>query len=149
MSKKQVQYVVKRGIVDKVDYNGDGFINENDDFVFKYVNGKEVSRMPLNAKVQERVTDILNKDIETSRNVPRNQTQRIIYTNMPHANTSNPPPVVFKDDTGFVQSFKQGLGAGVGVTAGNAAVEGIVSVFDGFFSSGGGAKKRRANKPRK
>jgi hypothetical protein len=145
MPKEVVQYVVRRGVTDNKDYNGDGIINDNDDYVFKYVNGKEVSRRPLNERVQEQVTDILYQDREASRGVSRNQMQRIVYQQEKPASN---PPLVFQNDTGLVQSFKQGLGAGAGVAAGTAAVDGIVSVFDGMFSNGEGGGGRR-RKPRK
>lgn len=137
---EQVQYVIKRGITDGIDYNMDGVIDENDDIVVKMVNGKEVGRRLLNEPVREKVEKIIEKDVRQSMKMANPpETQRIVYERMPPANMANPPPVVIKDETTFGQHVKAGAGLGVGF----AAVNLIGDVLGGLFSNNGGKSKKR------
>lgn len=120
---QRVQYVIRRGVDDNVDYNMDGKIDENDDIVIKYVNGKEVSRRPLNARTERKIGQALMRTPAP----PGEPQQRIVYQRVPRT----AGPVVVKDDSSFGHFIK----AGAGLTVGNMAVEGLVGALGSLFSS--------------
>ena len=134
-----VQYIIKRGVQDNQDYNQDGVIDEYDDFVFKYVDGVEVERRPLNAKVQNQIKNIIERDMAASRELPASQLQRVVYERSPPQTMANPPPVVIKEETSFGQHVK----AGAGDMIGRVAVIGIANVLGSLFKNDGGRGKKR------
>lgn len=122
-----VQYVIKRGLVDNMDYNKDGVIDEYDDFVFKYVDGVEVERKPLNTKIQKQLDKIMYP--KTPQYQDEDEMQRVVYHRMPPQHMAHPPPFVVKDETRFGQHIK----AGAGDMIGRVAVLGAVNVLAGVF----------------
>lgn len=128
--KNNVQYVIRRGIDDNIDYNNDGVIDRNDDIVVKYVNGKEVERKPLSKKVMNSMLKVIAKQ-----NDPTDDKQRVVYQRMPKqatrtaGNTTQPSPVVVQNESSFGQYVK----AGAGLTLGQMAVQGVASVLGGLF----------------
>lgn len=140
-----VQYVIRRGIIDGVDYNRDGVIDENDDVVVKYVDGTPVEQIPLNKADAKHLAKIMSKPVANDE-----PSQRIVYTRMPNAaNMNNPPPVIIKDQTGFVNSFKNAAGTGAGFAVGQGVVEGAFGFLGSLFSNDGGGRRRAAKKHRK
>lgn len=140
-----VQYIVRRGLVDGVDYNGDGVIDENDDVVVKYIDGKAVEQVPLKKSDAKQLTKIMTQ--QPTQDEPM---QRIIYNRAPNAaNMENPPPVIIKDQTGFVQGFKNAAGTGAGFAVGQGVVEGAFGLLGSLFSNDGGGKKRRRRRSQK
>jgi hypothetical protein len=127
-SKKEVvQYVIRRGIDDRVDYNMDGIIDEYDDIVIKMVNGKEVERRPLNKKVEQEIRTYVRR--MSARPTPRDEMQRVVYERMPPQNMANPPPVIIKDETSLGQHMKAGFGMGIGF----AVADGVANIVGGLF----------------
>lgn len=122
-----IQYVIRRGIDDKIDYNMDGVIDEYDDIVIKLVNGKEVERRPLNKKIEQKITSLVRR--MSARPTPRDEMQRVVYERMPPQNMTNPPPVIIKDETSLGQHMKAGFGMGIGF----AAADGIAGIVGSLF----------------
>ncbi len=122
-----IQYVIRRGVDDNVDYNMDGVIDEYDDIVIKMVNGKEVERRPLNKKVEQQITSFVRR--MSARPTPRDEMQRVVYERMPPQNMANPPPVIIKDETSLGQHIKAGVGLGIGF----AVVDGVANIVGSLF----------------
>lgn len=140
-----VQYIIKRGVYDNQDYNQDGVIDEYDDFVFKYVDGVEVDRRPLNSKVQNKIQSVIEKDMVASEGLPSSQLQRVVYERSPPQTMANPPPVIIKEETTFAQHVK----AGAGDMLGRVAVIGIANILRSLFESEGGRSRLRKKQKRK
>lgn len=140
MSKPVVQYVVKYGTVDGIDYNNDGHIDEEDVVVVKMVNGKEVGRTLLNKTTEDKMKRV----IYASPVQQGDEMTRVVYNRMPPANAENPPPVVFKEQTEFGQYVKQGAGHELGAIA----VAGCFELLGSLFSSGGGGSGRGRSRGR-
>jgi hypothetical protein len=137
-----VRYEIRNGIIDNVDYNGDGKIDSDDTIVVRYINNKPDQQAVLTKKNEARILKIINdqklKDQKAIRQspkvIPNNVVapqQRIVYHRSP---PRDPPPVIIRDDTTFGQNVKNGVGLGIGVTVGQAAVHGIVGVLGSMFS---------------
>ena len=135
--KNNVQYVIRRGLIDGVDYNNDGVIDKKDDIVVKYVNGVEVERKPLTKKVEKQMKAIVEKDKATT--ITSKQQVRVVYERVPRSkrrSNSNmyddeegPSPVVVKNESTFGHYIK----AGAGMTLGSMAVNGIANALGGLF----------------
>ena len=123
----RIQYVIKRGITDGIDYNNDGTINEHDDIVVKYVNGKEVGRRLLNPKTEKQLARVIMKNPKTQ----KEPTQRVVYKRMPSQQAAAPSPVIIKDESTFGHYVK----AGAGLELGSSAVDGALGVLGDMFSS--------------
>lgn len=139
-----VQYVIKRGIVDNIDYNMDGVIDDLDDIVVKMVDGKEVARRPLNEPVRDRIINVLEKDRRLSMKGENQDMQRMLYQRMPSANVENPPPVVIKQESSFGEYVKMGAGE----MTGRLAVYSVFNILAGMFSNGGAKAKKTSNRRR-
>lgn len=129
-----VQYVVRRGLIDGIDYNGDGVIDENDDVVVKYVDGKPVEQFPLTKSLAKKLQNIMAQPPQ-----PGEPVQRVVYSNI---RSDNNNPIRFQDDTGFVRSFKNAAGTGAGFAVGQSVVEGAFGLLGSLFDSDGGGRRR-------
>jgi hypothetical protein len=133
-----IRYEIRQGIVDNVDYNGDGKIDSNDTLVVRYINNKPDQQVLLTKKNEARIIKIIRdqkiKDQKAQSRAPANVNvdpqQRVIYKRSP---PRDPPPVLIRDDTTFAQNVKKGVGLGAGLAVGEIAVEGVFGVLGSMF----------------
>lgn len=117
-----VQYVIRRGVEDNVDYNQDGKIDAMDDVVIKYEDGVEVGRKFINQRTANKMKQVLAKS-------PKKEAvkTRVVYQRAPHG--ENAPPLVIKNETSFGHYVKAGAGMELGATA----MDGVIGVVGSLF----------------
>ena len=151
-----LHYEIRSGLVDKVDYNGDGKVDGNDNVVVKYINNVPVGQIVLTSRNEKKLLELLRSHPAKQMNInvnknnkvnrvnntynnmpqkpqqaqPQEHNQRILYQRSPRR---DPPPLVVKDGTEFGQQLKNGVGLGAGLAIGEMAVEGAVGFLGDLF----------------
>ena len=131
-----VRYEIRSGLKEKVDYNGDGKVDANDNVVIRYINNVPVEQILLTKKNEKKLIKLLkDQEIKDKKAVAKGQAlekqQRIVYERVP---SRRPPPLVVQQDTSFATNAKIGLGLGAGAAVGNMAVNGAVDLLSDMFN---------------
>ena len=138
-------YVVSTHTEHGIDYNKNGRLSPGDDVVKRMKYNPKIKKYDIldgirfiNKQVQRKIMKII--DQRSGGGVPPEVNQRVVYKNVPQ---SDPPPVVFKEETSFGQHFKGAVAFGAGATLGQAAMEGVIGALGSLFSGEGGASRAR------
>ena len=131
-----LHYEIRAGLVDKIDYNGDGKVDGKDNVVVKYINNVPVGQIVLTPRNEQKLLALLRSHPKKKMSPlraqaqPQEHNQRILYQRSPRR---DPPPLVVKDGTEFGQQLKNGVGLGAGLAIGEMAVEGAVGFLGDLF----------------